>query len=53
MVGDILKDKETVEKMTALGLDVGDADAPALSRRIASDMARWAQVAKAANIQPE
>ena len=53
LVGEILKDKETVEKMTALGLDVGDADAPALSRRIASDMARWAQVAKAANIQPE
>jgi len=53
LVGEILKDKETVEKMTVLGLDVGDADAPALSRRIAADMARWAQVAKAANIQPE
>ena len=52
-VGDILKDKDMVEKMHALGMDPGDADAAALSRRIAGDIARWSQVAKAANIQPE
>ncbi|MEJ8810289.1 tripartite tricarboxylate transporter substrate binding protein [Variovorax ureilyticus] len=52
-VGDILKDKDMIEKMHTLGMDPGDADAAALSRRIAGDIARWGQVAKAANIQPE
>ncbi len=50
---EILKDPDMVEKMHALGMDPGDADAAALSRRIASDIARWGQVAKTANIQPE
>lgn len=52
-VGEILKDKDMVDKMHALGMDPGDADAAALSRRIAGDIARWTQVAKSANIQPE
>ncbi|MDM0068337.1 tripartite tricarboxylate transporter substrate binding protein [Variovorax sp. J31P207] len=52
-VGEILKDKDMIEKMHALGMDPGDADAAALSRRIATDIARWGQVAKAANIQSE
>ncbi|KQT11451.1 Bug family tripartite tricarboxylate transporter substrate binding protein [Ramlibacter sp. Leaf400] len=52
-VGEILKEPETVEKMHALGLDPGDADAAALSRRITADIARWAAVAKTANIKAE
>ena len=52
-VGEILKEKDTVEKMHALGLEPGDADSAALARRISSDIARWSKVAKAANIKPE
>lgn len=52
-VGEILKEPETVEKMHALGLDPGDADAAALARRINADIARWAAVAKSANIKAE
>jgi len=52
-VGEILKDKETVDKMTALGLEPGDADSAALSRRIVSDIVRWTSVAKVANIMPQ
>lgn len=52
-VGEILKEKETVEKMQALGLDPGDADSAALSRRIVSDIARWTTVAKTANMEPQ
>lgn len=52
-VNEILKDKDTVEKMQSLGLDPGDTDYAALSRRIASDIARWTNVAKTAGIKPE
>lgn len=52
-VADILKEKDTVEKMHALGMDPGNADAKALGKRIVSDIARWDSVAKAANIKPE
>ncbi|MDR6860680.1 tripartite tricarboxylate transporter substrate binding protein [Variovorax guangxiensis] len=52
-VGEILKDKDTVEKMHALGLDPGDADSAALGRRIAVDIERWSSVAKTANIKAE
>lgn len=52
-VADILKEKDTVEKMNALGMDTGNADAAALSKRIAEDIARWQNVAKAAGIKPE
>jgi tripartite-type tricarboxylate transporter receptor subunit TctC len=52
-VGDILKDKDMIDKMHALSLDPGDADSAALGKRIASDIARWTQVAKDANIQPQ
>jgi tripartite-type tricarboxylate transporter receptor subunit TctC len=50
---EILKEKDTVEKMHALGLEPGDADSAALGRRIASDITRWTTVAKTANIKPE
>jgi hypothetical protein len=39
--------------MQLLGLEPGDADAQALSRRIVADINRWSSVAKAANIKPE
>jgi tripartite-type tricarboxylate transporter receptor subunit TctC len=52
-VGEILKEKDTVEKMHALGLEPGDADSVALGRRIKTDIARWATVARNANIKPE
>lgn len=52
-VAEILKDKDTVDKMQALGLDPGNADAPALGKRISSDIARWEAAAKAANLKPE
>jgi tripartite-type tricarboxylate transporter receptor subunit TctC len=52
-VGEILKDKDTIDKMRALSMEPGNADAAALGKRIVDDIARWAQVAKAANIQPQ
>lgn len=52
-VEEILKDKDTVDKMQALGLDPGNADAAALSSRITDDIARWSVVAKAANLKPQ
>lgn len=52
-VGEILKEKSTVDRMHALGLDPGDVDSAALGRRIASDIRRWTEVAKKANIEPK
>jgi tripartite-type tricarboxylate transporter receptor subunit TctC len=52
-IAEILKEKDTIEKMQLLGLEPGDADAQALSRRIVADINRWSSVAKAANIKPE
>ena len=52
-VAEILAEKDTVDRLQAQGMDPGNADAPALSKRIESDIARWSSVAKAANIKPE
>ncbi len=52
-VAEILKDKDTVDRMHALGLDPGDADSAALGRRITADITRWTEVARTANIKPE
>jgi tripartite-type tricarboxylate transporter receptor subunit TctC len=52
-VGEILREKDTIDRMQALGLDPGDTDSAALSRRISSDIARWTSVAQQANIKPE
>jgi tripartite-type tricarboxylate transporter receptor subunit TctC len=52
-VGEFLADKDTVQKLHALGMDPGNTDSAALSRRIAGDIARWSAVAKAANIKAE
>jgi len=52
-VREVLAEKDTVDRMHALGMDPGNVDAPALSRRIAADIQRWGEVAKAANIKAE
>lgn len=52
-VAEILKDKDTIDRMQVLGLDPGNADAAALGKRIASDITRWEAVAKTANLKPE
>jgi len=52
-VAEILKEKDTIDRMQALGLDPGDADHAALARRITSDIARWSEVAKSAGIKAE
>jgi tripartite-type tricarboxylate transporter receptor subunit TctC len=51
-VGDILKDKATVERMHALGLEPGNTDSAGLAKRIAGDIARWSRVAQAAHLTP-
>ncbi|CAB3663513.1 Bug family tripartite tricarboxylate transporter substrate binding protein [Achromobacter kerstersii] len=48
---DILADPDTAEKYRPLGMDVGNVDGTALQRRIADDIAKWTDVAKAANIK--
>jgi tripartite-type tricarboxylate transporter receptor subunit TctC len=53
LIGDLLKEKDFAEKMQSLGMDPGDNDAAALSKRIAADITRWTAVAKSANLKPE
>ena len=48
---DILADPDTAEKYKPLGMTPGNADAPALQKRIEDDIARWTKVAKDANIK--
>lgn len=52
-LSEILQDKEVVEKMHALGMDPGNTDTAALSKRIKQDITRWNSVAEAANLKPE
>ncbi len=52
-VGEILKERDIVDKFHGMGVDPGDADAAALAKRISSDIARWTEVAKTANMKPE
>lgn len=51
-IGDVLDDKDVVDRMHALGLDPGDTDSAALGRRIANDIARWSRVAQTAHMTP-
>ena len=50
---DILAEKDMVEKLSHLGMDPGNTDSAALSKRIADDIKRWSQVAKSSGIKPE
>ena len=52
-VREILAEKDTVDKLQALGMDPGNTDGPALMKRISADISRWAAVAKTANIKAE
>lgn len=52
-VSEILKEKDTVDRLNAQGMDPGDADSAALAKRIVTDIAHWGAVAKASNIQPQ
>ncbi len=52
-VGEILKERDVVNRFHGMGVDPGDVDAPALAKRISSDIARWTEVAKNANMKPE
>lgn len=52
-VKEILAEPDTVSRLAALGVNAGDADSAALSKRIASDLVRWERVAAAAHIKPE
>lgn len=50
---DILQDKELVEQLKGLGMDIGNTDSAALSKRISTDIKRWSEVAKKSGLQPE
>lgn len=50
---DILTEKDTVEKLRALGMDPGNTDGAALSKRISTDIRRWTEIAKTAGIKGE
>jgi tripartite-type tricarboxylate transporter receptor subunit TctC len=52
-VADFLQEKDTTEKLRGLGMDVGNANSAALAKRIEADIARWAEVAKTADIKLE
>src|SRR5690606_34415975 len=51
-MAEILQEKDTIEKMHALGMDPGNTDAAALGQRIVQDIARWDAVATTANLKP-
>lgn len=52
-MAEILKDKDMIEKLKALGMDPGNTDGSALMRRIDSDIKRWSEIAKRANIKAD
>lgn len=52
-VSGILGEPETIEKFRTMGLDPGDTDSTALTKRIAGDIARWTEVARNAGIKPQ
>jgi len=52
-IKEILAEKDTVEKFVTLGMEPGDTDGAALSKRITDDIRRWGDIAKRAGIKPE
>jgi len=52
-IKEILAEKDTVDKLRTLGMEPGDTDGVALSRRISRDIRTWTDVAKRAGIKPE
>ncbi|MCX5591024.1 Bug family tripartite tricarboxylate transporter substrate binding protein [Alcaligenes endophyticus] len=49
-MNEILQDEEMVHRLDQLGMEPGNTDAAALSKRIVDDIDRWAQIVKVANI---
>ncbi len=52
-IKEILAEKDTIDKLRTLGMEPGDTDGAALSRRISRDIRTWTDVAKRAGIKPE
>lgn len=52
-IKEILAEKDTIEKLRTLGMEPGDTDGVALSKRISRDIRTWTDVAKRAGIKPE
>lgn len=52
-IKEILAEKDTIDKLRTLGMEPGDTDGVALSRRISRDIRTWTDVAKRAGIKPE
>ncbi len=52
-IKEILTEKDTIDKLRALGMEPGDTDGVALSKRISRDIRTWTDVAKRAGIKPE
>lgn len=50
---DILADKDTRDRIHSLGMEPGNADSAEFGRLIGTDLARWTQLAKAANIKAD
>lgn len=50
---EILAEKDMTEKLHTNGMDPGNTDGPALSKRISDDIRRWGEIAKRASIKPE
>ena len=50
---EILAEKDMIDKLNHLGMDPGNTDTAALSKRISDDIRRWSQVAKSSGIKPE
>jgi len=49
----ILAEKDTMDRLIALGMEPGNTDSGALAERISADIKRWAAVAKAADIKAQ
>ena len=52
-IGKILRDKEFVDSMTALGVDAAPTSPEGLRAWVVAETRKWAELARAAGIQPE
>jgi len=52
-MAEILKEKDMVDRLRALGMEAGNTDGAALKRRIESDIKRWSEIAKRMNVKAD
>jgi tripartite-type tricarboxylate transporter receptor subunit TctC len=52
-INDVIGDPAVVAQLRSLGLEAGAGTAEALGQRLKDDIAKWAQVIKAAKIEPK